>query len=1090
MSTLESDHRWLSTSARRRLGQISLVMVAVIVALVVAEVLYAAGPRQGLSAGIGRADELGQVTDQASAGGEIPSPAKMVRRLAPAVPYPRIQARPRVQRYEIFGILNIIGIVLIWRDLRRRMAESRRAEEAMQRQHNKLQAMISSIEDGVVFADASDMIIEANACFGGLVGADQRNIIGRQVHGLFDAELAEKIRRQAVRFRTDFVTEPLSIQCPLNGSEVICRCHAIYQGGQYDGMFLSLVNVTELVEARQEAERASQQLRERAEELESARGALLNVVDDLEAREKALQAANEFQQKLLATAASAVFTVDCTNHITTVNEVFCQITGYRESEAIGQEMDILQWACEDDQDDPLHTPVGRMVKKQYTIKAKNGRKLTILRSADLIHDENGQMVGGIESFMDVTELVEARKQAEKANKAKGEFLAKMSHEIRTPMNGIIGMTDLALDTDLTDDQREYLTLVKDSANSLLEIINDILDSSKIESGKLSLEYTAFSLRDMIGETMQSLLFRASAKGIDMQWQTPADVPDELMGDPIRLRQIIVNLCGNAIKFTEAGSIDLSVEVKELTDQQVCLHFMVADTGIGIPADKQHSIFQAFEQADGSTTRRYGGTGLGLTISGQLVDMMDGTIWVASEVGKGSTFHFTVRLGLHETHETIQADRLQAGMDGMAVLVAGGNATEQRMIDKTLRSWGLVPVCVSTAQDALDALSAAENADGSYHLVLAHGDAPKVEAIDLARQIADRYPGGAVKVMLMGSAHGDHDPAEWTAMGVSAYLAKPVKHSDLWNAILTVMAGAPVFAQHDETGDSQPSSGRHGSLHILLAEDNSVNQKLMRRLLAKQGHTITIAANGAEAVECLDHEQFDLVLMDIQMPKLSGIEATEAIRQREKASGGHMPIIALTAHAMKGDLEKCLKAGMDGYLAKPAQPEDIQREIARVLDAAAVPADSPVPASSCEATPDKNGSPRYENVPAQAVCDVTHINSAFDPIRLMSAVDGDVGLLSEIVAEFLEDSPRLISDIDTAVLTEDAVGLERAAHKLKGTVGNFAAKSAFDAAMNLEMAGGHNNMDRAREAFADVKRTVSELAAALKAFTREKVSCGS
>jgi PAS domain S-box-containing protein len=1094
---------WLSPNmGGDKVSRALVLVLTAVFAAAVADFLFAGGIGRDQT---DRGESLGETLSVADgAAAAEPGPA----RVAPGVPYPlsprRASREPRVQRYEVFWILNILGIVLVWRDLRQRMAERKRAEEGMQRMHTKLTAMISNIEDGVVFADAADVVIEANECFGRLVGVDHRRALGGKVHQLFGGDLAERIRREGERYHAGLVTEPLSVQCPLNGSEIICRCHPIYEGGEYDGMFLSLVNVTQLVEARELAERASRKSREHAEELEAARAALLNLVDDLEAREKALQAANEFQKKLLATAGTAVFTVDCSGRITSANEDFCRITGHEESEVIGRGKDLLDWACEDERDEAPNAPRGRMVKRQYTIEGRGGARLTVLRSADLIRDENGEVLGGIESFMDVTELVEARKQAEKANKAKSEFLAKMSHEIRTPMNGIIGMTDLALDTELNDEQREYLSLVKDSANSLLGVINDILDSSKIEAGKLSIEYTDLSLREVVGESMQAMQFRADAKGLEMRWTIPPDVPDALVGDPVRLRQIIVNLVGNAIKFTDAGSVDLSVAVNELTQSEACLHFAVADTGIGIPPDKQHGIFGAFEQADGSTTRRYGGTGLGLTISSQLVDMFRGAIWVDSEPGKGSVFHFSVRLERGRKAGPSDSERIAAQIDGMRVLIVGGSASEVKGLGQVLRSWKIDADTAATEQDAMRQIAAGVAAGRPHRMVFTYSGTEGVDPASLADRIGLYCGRQGGCVVLLDSEHTARPPAEWAEMGIAALLLRPIKAQQLWGAIVSVTTGTAVYAETAAPADPSRQPEQACPYDILLAEDNPINQKLTRHLLSKQGHRVTVVADGEEALAAVRERRFDVVLMDIQMPKISGLEATETIRREEMSTGDHVPIIALTAHAMKGDLERCLRAGMDGYLAKPVVSQDIRREIARVLGPAVppraaeetgAPRNEPVADTAEDAAIDV---PAVEEAPAVDVPAVEETPAVeadakpavFDEVELMGRLEGDGELLAEIVGEFVEASPRLLAEVQAAVRAADAQALERAAHRLKGTVGTFAAKQAFDAALNLEMIGKHGQMARAEETLATVRRAVEDLSTALDAFLTRSDLCKS
>ncbi len=783
-------------------------------------------------------------------------------------------------------------------------------------------------------------------------------------------------------------------------------------------------------------------------------------VGERRAAEKTLEERTAFLDSLIKNAPVGIVAIDNEDAVQMCNPAFERLFRYRQKEISGQKLYDLLSAP--DLDPEVHDNRERLVRGQITHvvtrrKRSDGTLVDVeAYSVPLVIE--GEISGAVLLYQDITErkraeeaLLQGKEAAEAANRAKSEFLANMSHEIRTPMNGIIGMTELALDTTLNTEQREYLTMVKSSADSLLALINDILDFSKIEAGKFEIEQIDFSVEQTLGETVKVLAMRANQKGLELAWRVAPDVPERLRGDPNRLRQVLVNLIGNAVKFTERGEIVVEAEKEAEDGTGLVLHFRVRDTGIGIAKEKQGMIFDAFTQADSSASRKYGGTGLGLTITSRLVSLMGGRVWVESELGQGSTFHFTIRFQFADRGASDIPDIEWEILRDVSVLIVDDNQTNRISLGELLSRWGMRPEAADSGNSALERLETAQKQNQPFGLVITDMQMPEIHGLELASKIRENNALRTTPVILLSSSIAPAEASRARELGIAAYLTKPVQPAELREAITATLAAKTATSDRSEV-EQQREGERGAGMKLLLTEDNPVNRKLATALLEKHGYQYFVAEDGREALAILKRETVDVVLMDLQMPVMDGFEAIRAIRAQEQRQGGHLPIIALTAHAMQGDRERCLEAGADDYVSKPIRTAELFAAIERATKNGSSPQSS---ASSGE----KNG-------------------SGVDLASALERVEGDRELLEELIRLFIDGGPAAIQDMRQALGERDAHRLDRLAHTMKGSSASLGANRISEAALVLEMRARSGALENAGELIdgleAEFERAIPEL----------------
>jgi two-component system, sensor histidine kinase and response regulator len=783
--------------------------------------------------------------------------------------------------------------------------------------------------------------------------------------------------------------------------------------------------------------------------------------------EQSLEERTTFLNSLIDNNPVAIIVLDNADVVRMCNPAFEILFRYRHEDVIGRPVvDLVTTPALRLEVDANKGRLGKgEINHLVTRRKRSDGTLVDVEAHSVPLRTGGIITGALILYQDITgrkraeeALLQAKEDAEAASRAKSEFLANMSHEIRTPMNGIIGMTELALGTDLTAEQREYLGMVKTSSDSLLTLINDILDFSKIEAGKIDLEMIDFPFRQSLGETLKVLALRAQQKGLELAWRVGPSVPEHLRGDMGRLRQVLVNLIGNAVKFTERGEVVVDVEKDAEDETGVLLHFRVKDTGIGVPQDKLGLIFEAFTQADSSTTREYGGTGLGLAITSRLVEVMGGKIWVDSELGQGSTFHFTSRLGFAEGHVASAFPQEPEIVQGVSVLAVDDNETNRLILVEMLSSWKMRPEAADGGKSALAALDYAHEQGRPFQMVISDMNMPRMDGCELGREIRRRPHFGKIPILLLSSGDQQGESVRCPELAIARYLTKPVQPSELFDAIITALS-KPLDVRESKSPVSVSPPVRPTGLKVLLAEDNAVNRRLATALLEKRGFIVTAAENGQKAVDILEEQTVDLVLMDVQMPVMDGLAATRAIRTKEQSIGTHLPIIALTAHAMKGDRERCLDAGADEYVTKPIRVAELFTIIDRLLGAAVRALPAPT-------------------VPSEPVSRV------LDPAALLERVEGDRELLEELARLFAQECPANMVAIRQAQDARDANLLERLAHTLKGASYSVSAPRVSAAALELESGARAGSLDHTDELIVKLQQEVDLLLPELESLCRK------
>lgn len=843
----------------------------------------------------------------------------------------------------------------------------------------------------------------------------------------------------------------------------------------------------EMLAEIQKRDRELNAYQDHLEEQVAARTAELSRANKvLEANEQTIRETEQQWKTILQSIQTGIMIVDEETHqIQYTNELAAKLAGSSPENLVGAV--CHRFVCPAEAGKCPITDLGQTVdKSERVLLTVTGERIPIIKSVVPM------MMGGrrvlLENFIDIREqkLVEenqrkAKEAAEAASLAKSQFLANMSHEIRTPMNGVLGMTDLLLGTRLDEKQRHFAEAIRISGQTLLSVINDVLDYSKIEAGKTELSYTGFSLREVVEEVTEMLAEQAYTKGLEMACFIRSDVPNALNGDPDRLRQILINLVGNAIKFTDQGEVTITVSQIECADDRATLRFEVADTGIGIPRAAQATIFDSFSQADNSMKRKHGGTGLGLAIAKQLSQMMGGEIGVESEVNKGSLFWFTARFG-NESQKARANDPSHNSLTGLKVLVVDDNTTNRTILEHYLVNWGMEGDSAESAVKALHLLRDAAQQGRPYDLAILDMMMPEMTGIELAHAIRSDSSLANIQLVMLTSAGMWNSADEARQVGIAAYLTKPVRQSRLFNALAAVMSGEPAPTRDTVTKQVPKEEKEHFSVDVLLVEDNVVNQEVARAMLEGLGCRIDLASNGLEAIRAVSNKRYDIVFMDCQMPKMDGYEATRTIRSSENGGGYRLPVIALTAHAMEGDQEACLAAGMDGYLTKPFAESQLIAVLKQWVDPKKVGKGNKAPSeqthakstSTVETPPD--GESKGEEDHERSFVD----SSALKKIAALQR-EGHPSILHKVITMYFQSSADLLKKIREAVASGDGPTVHRAAHTLKSSSANLGAFGLADLCKKMELLGKANTLQDAGTLLSSIERQYEGVQEALKGY---------